>query len=87
MGCHDQNSLPTSSDLVAEITDDCIGCGECMISCQFQAIGPNEKLTKAVVDWSKCTGCGVCEDVCQKGAIRLREGPSKGESLGIDGSM
>ncbi len=71
------------SGYVAEIGDDCIGCGDCVGSCGFFALSMDEDNQVAVVDQSKCMGCGVCEDKCPSGAISLRLDPSKGEPLDL----
>jgi ferredoxin len=72
-----------SSGYVAEISDECMGCGDCVSTCNFFAISMDENEQKAVVDLEKCMGCGVCEDKCSTGAISLRRDPSKGEPLDL----
>ncbi|NQT71358.1 MAG: 4Fe-4S dicluster domain-containing protein [Chloroflexi bacterium] len=72
-----------SSGYVAEISDECMGCGDCVSTCNFFAISMDENEQKAVVDLEKCMGCGVCEDKCSTGAISLRREPSKGEPLDL----
>jgi len=75
----------TSSGYVAEVSDECSGCGACAENtCHFQAISMNETEAKATIDFDKCMGCGVCVDVCPSGAISLRREPSKGEPLDIE---
>jgi NADPH-dependent glutamate synthase beta subunit-like oxidoreductase len=49
----------------------CIGLGDCVDSCIFNAIhmGPDGY---PVVDEAKCVGCGACEKVCPKGILNVR---------------
>jgi UDP-glucose 4-epimerase len=49
--------------------DKCIGCGECIKVCAFQA----RKLVdgKAVIDQERCLGCGRCETACPTGATTI----------------
>ncbi len=74
------------SGYVAEVSDDCAGCGTCVDDnfCHFKAITMNEEGDKAVINLDKCMGCGVCENKCPDGAIKLRREPSKGEPLDLD---
>lgn len=71
------------SGYVAEISDSCMGCGDCVSACGFFALSMDEDNQVAVVDETKCMGCGVCEDKCSTGAISLRRDPSKGEPLDL----
>jgi formate dehydrogenase beta subunit len=49
----------------------CIGMGDCIDSCMFNAIhmGPDGY---PVVDEAKCVGCGACERVCPKNILTVR---------------
>ncbi|NNF98953.1 MAG: FAD-dependent oxidoreductase [Desulfobacteraceae bacterium] len=49
----------------------CIGYGDCIKSCQFDAIdmGPDGY---PVVNEIKCVGCGACEKACPKNIITVR---------------
>ncbi len=49
----------------------CLGMGDCVRSCKFNAIhmGPNGF---PVVDEGRCVGCGACETVCPKNIITVR---------------
>ena len=74
--------LLAPSGWVAEIDDTCMGCGDCVDSCNFFAISmSNEQV--AVIDRDKCMGCGVCESKCGTSSIYLKKDPSKGEPLDI----
>jgi formate dehydrogenase (NADP+) beta subunit len=49
----------------------CLGMGDCIRSCKFNAIhmGPNGF---PVVDEAKCVGCGACETACPKNILTVR---------------
>ncbi|MGD9411719.1 MAG: FAD-dependent oxidoreductase [Desulfobacterales bacterium] len=49
----------------------CIGLGDCVDACQFDAIkmGPEGY---PVVDAEKCVGCGACEKVCPKYVMKVK---------------
>jgi RnfABCDGE-type electron transport complex B subunit len=49
----------------------CLGMGDCVRSCKFDAIymGPNGF---PVVDETKCVGCGACETACPKSILTVR---------------
>ena len=55
----------------------CIGCGECLASCRFDAVlesadgGPGTAPFR--IDPIACEGCGVCAHFCEAGAIVLEE--------------
>jgi Na+-translocating ferredoxin:NAD+ oxidoreductase subunit B len=65
---HMANVVARSSYFAVVDEDLCIGCGECEVVCQFDAI-TNEAI--AEIDRVACVGCGVCTRVCPEGAIRL----------------
>ncbi|MBN2042078.1 MAG: RnfABCDGE type electron transport complex subunit B [Spirochaetes bacterium] len=48
----------------------CLGFGDCMRACPFDAITINDNRLP-VVDWDKCTGCGNCVSECPRGIISL----------------
>jgi len=50
----------------------CIGFGDCVRACPFDAMHLNER-GLPVVDLEKCTGCGVCVKECPRGQISLLE--------------
>ena len=49
----------------------CLGLGDCIKSCNFDAIEMGDE-GYPVVDEIKCVGCGACERVCPKGIITVR---------------
>jgi len=57
-------------------SDDCIGCGTCVESCNALAIELEDDI--AVIDEDVCIGCGVCVHLCPENAIDFkRTGPRK----------
>jgi MinD superfamily P-loop ATPase len=56
--------------------EDCIGCGECLASCRFDAVrmdkGAPERDTFSI-DPVSCEGCGVCVRFCPANAIDFPE--------------
>ena len=51
----------------------CLGCGDCVAACQFDAIRINEETGLPEVDEEKCTGCGACCKACPRHIIELRK--------------
>ena len=50
----------------------CLGCGDCVAACKFDAISMDPATGLPVVDEEKCTACGACAKACPKGVIELR---------------
>ena len=50
----------------------CLGLGECVDACTFDAMYMDEKTGLPVVIQNKCTGCGDCVRACPKDIIELR---------------
>jgi len=54
----------------------CLGCGDCVLSCDFDALHMDSATGLPVVDQDKCTSCGKCVKACPKDIIQLRpKGP------------
>ncbi len=54
----------------------CLGCGDCVASCLFDAIQMNPETGLPEVDEEKCTACGACAKACPRGIIEIRlKGP------------
>lgn len=50
----------------------CLGCGDCVSVCQFDAIHMNSETGLPEVDEKKCTACGACVKACPRMIIELR---------------
>jgi Na+-translocating ferredoxin:NAD+ oxidoreductase RNF subunit RnfB len=51
----------------------CLGFGDCVTACLFDAIHINPETGLPEVDEDKCTACGTCVKACPKGIIELRK--------------
>jgi Pyruvate/2-oxoacid:ferredoxin oxidoreductase delta subunit len=60
----------------------CLGCGECVSYCQFEALGVGVDGVNHVAE-AACMGCGVCLSKCPQEALSLGRAPEKGEPLEI----
>lgn len=57
----------------AKVADDlCIGCGECIRSCRFDALHLTEDGIAAVNGFA-CEGCGLCKELCPVDAISMQD--------------
>lgn len=56
-----------NSGLYAVDSGHCIGCGDCISRCNFNAITISNKL--ASISSTKCIGCGKCVSACDYNAI------------------
>lgn len=59
----------------------CLGYGDCVTACAFDAIHINPETGLAEVDTEKCTACGACVKACPKGLIELRKKWPKGRAI------
>lgn len=50
----------------------CLGCGDCVDACQFDAIHMNPETGLPEVDENACTACGACVKACPRRIIELR---------------
>ncbi|HQB22956.1 MAG TPA: RnfABCDGE type electron transport complex subunit B [Bacteroidales bacterium] len=54
----------------------CLGLGDCVQACLFDALAIDPETCLPVVDEEKCTSCGACVKACPKKLIELRpKGP------------
>lgn len=51
----------------------CLGHGDCVNVCKFDALSIDEKTGLPVVDEEKCTACGACVTACPRNIIELRK--------------
>ncbi len=58
----------------------CLGCGDCVDACAFDAISMDEKTGLPVVN-DNCVACGACVEACPKNIIELRKAGPKGRRV------
>ena len=59
----------------------CLGCGDCVAACNFDAIHMNPETGLPEVDEDKCTACGACAKACPRHIIELRKKGPKGRRV------
>lgn len=65
-------SMVDPSRYVARVdAESCVGCGDCLERCYFNALAMDEEAQVACVDPDACMGCGLCQVVCGEGSIVL----------------
>lgn len=62
----------------------CLGCGDCVAACQFDAIHMDAQTGLPVVDDEKCTSCGMCVKACPRNIIELRNKGPKGRRMVVE---
>jgi electron transport complex protein RnfB len=59
----------------------CLGLGDCVVVCTFDAIHMNPVTLLPEVDDEKCTSCGACVKACPKMIIELRKKNKKDRKI------
>lgn len=59
----------TSPILPTIDNDKCTKCGQCKVSCVYEAIEISSRLN---IDVNKCFGCGLCVTKCPRGALKMQ---------------
>ncbi|MCM1517971.1 MAG: RnfABCDGE type electron transport complex subunit B [Pseudoflavonifractor sp.] len=59
----------------------CLGLGDCVRACRFDAITIDPATGLPVVDQYRCTGCGACTRTCPRHIIELRPMGPKGRRV------
>ncbi len=62
----------------------CLGKGDCVPVCNFDAIHIDPATGLAAVDEQKCTACGKCVTACPKAIIELRRKGVKGRRVYVN---
>ena len=59
----------------------CLGCGDCVEACHFDAIKMDPVTMLPVVDDALCTACGACVKACPRSIIELRNKAKKDRKI------
>jgi len=59
----------------------CLGCGDCVVACDFDAIHMNPLTGLPEVVDDKCVSCGACVKACPKKLIELRKKAPKDRKI------
>lgn len=78
LNCHISQTLYTGE---STCPFSCLGFGDCVAACKFDAIHINPETGSIVVDTEKCTGCASCVKACPKHIIELRKKWPKGRQI------
>ena len=59
----------------------CLGCGDCAVSCKFDALTMNPATGLPVINDASCTACGACVKACPRSIIELRHKDRKNRKI------
>lgn len=62
----------------------CLGLGDCVVSCKFDALDMNRETGLPEVVEEKCTACGACVKACPRDIIELRPKGRKGRRVWVN---
>jgi Na+-translocating ferredoxin:NAD+ oxidoreductase RNF subunit RnfB len=62
----------------------CLGLGDCVVVCDFDAIHMDPETGLPVVDAEKCVACNACVKACPRAIIQLRPKGRKGRRVWIN---
>jgi UDP-glucose 4-epimerase len=65
---HLDRLMPRLEGLTVEVTEACLGCGQCEETCGFGAITIDDG---RAVHSAQCRGCGRCQRTCPNDAVRI----------------
>jgi len=59
----------------------CLGLGDCVVSCTFDAMWMDEETGLPVISEEKCVACGACVKSCPRAIIELRKKGKKSKRI------
>lgn len=62
----------------------CLGCGDCVVVCNFDAIAINSETGLPEVNDVRCTACGACVKACPRNIIELRKRAPKERKIYVN---
>jgi len=63
------DAIVESSHVAEQDVERCVGCGQCVERCHFQAWRQEQDTHPPSLNRERCFGCGVCVSSCPAGAI------------------